>query len=63
MQKIRILREAKGWTQEVLAKKLCVTVSTVSNYENGKREPNIEMLMRLSKVFKCTVDDLIKKSA
>lgn len=62
MDRIRKLRESKGWTQETLAKKLGVSEATVSNYENGKREPNIQMLKKLSRIFHCTVDDLLKSA-
>lgn len=60
MKKIRTLREAKGWTQGMLAGKLGVTESTVCNYEKGKREPDIETLKKLAAALGCTIDELVK---
>lgn len=49
--KIRELREAKGMTQSDLAEQLDVSKSTISMYERGAREPDLETLKNLSVVF------------
>ena len=56
---IRDLRTAKGITQDALAEKLFVTRQTVSNYENGKSRPDIDMIARISEVLECEVNDII----
>ena len=48
---IRQLRTQKNMTQDELAKKLFVTRQTVSNYENGKSRPDVEMLERIADVL------------
>lgn len=48
---IRALRKQCGMTQELLAERLFVSRQTVSNYETGKSEPDIEMLIRIAQEF------------
>jgi transcriptional regulator with XRE-family HTH domain len=61
-QRMRRLRVDKHWTQEDLAKKLNMAISTISGYENGSRRPDIETLIRLSDLFEVSVDYLIGRS-
>lgn len=35
-QRIREAREARGWSQEVLAREIGVSVRTITNLENGR---------------------------
>ena len=58
---IKTLRKQKHMTQDELAAQLCVTRQTISNYENGKSEPDIEMLLRISEVFDTDVNVLLNK--
>lgn len=59
MIRIRELRQEKGWTLEYLACKLSVTNQTVSNWEKGYTQPDIQSLIRLADVFQVTVDYLV----
>ena len=61
MQTITECREAKGMTQEQLAKLLGVTQGAVSQWENGLTHPAFNMLPRLADVLGVTVDKLIGK--
>lgn len=36
-----------------------VSKATISQLENGKRNPSIELLQNLSKIFKCSVEYLL----
>lgn len=58
---LKRLRTNKELTQENLGKVLCLSRTTISNYEKGKMQPSIETLIRLSEVFNITVDELIKQ--
>ena len=58
-QRITELRTALGWSQVELAKRLGVTKQTVSNWENDNIQPSIEMLIRLSKLFRVATDYLL----
>lgn len=56
LKQIRISRHLK--VQEV-ADYLCCLPSVYSRYESGKREPSIDILLKLSKLFCVSVDYLI----
>lgn len=58
MNAIRRLRKAKGLTQKELANLLGVTESAVNQYENGKRRPKYEILLRLGEVLECPVAEI-----
>ena len=48
---IKDLREQQKLTQEELAEKLFVTRQTVSNYENGKTRPDVDMILKMAEVL------------
>lgn len=56
---IKQLREKKGITQESLAEQLSVTRQAVSNWENGKTQPDIETLNKIASVLEVSVEELI----
>ena len=56
---IRQLRVQSHMTQDELAQKLFVTRQTVSNYENGKSRPDVEMLVKISEVLKTDLQTVI----
>ena len=58
--KIKEYREANKMTQKDIAEILEVEPGTISKYESGIIEPNIESLKRLAETFNITVDELIK---
>jgi transcriptional regulator with XRE-family HTH domain len=49
-------------TQRQLAEALRVTVRTITNYENGSREPNIATLIALADYFDVSLDYLVGRS-
>ncbi len=63
MENLKFIRERRGMTQEQLAEKLEVTRITVARYENGSRWPDREMLVRISEVLSCSVDELLGTSS
>lgn len=56
---IKQFRSEKDMTQEKLAEKLNVTRQAVSNWENGKTQPDVEMLGRIAEVLEVTLEELI----
>lgn len=57
---IKKWREKLNITQEELALSIGVTKAAVSYWDNGKRMPSIENLLRLAKMFGCSVEELLK---
>lgn len=53
------LRNEKGLSQRAVAQELFISQGTYNNWENGKTQPSIEQLKRLSALFGVSVDYLI----
>lgn len=56
---IKNKRKKLGITQEQLAEKINVTRQAVSNWENGKTEPDIETLTKIAQIFDISIDELV----
>ncbi len=52
-------RKSSCLTQKQVAIALNVVESCYANWEQGRTEPNIDMLRKLSIIFKINIDDLI----
>ena len=52
-------RKAKGMTQDDLAEKLYVTRQTVSGWETGRCQPDIDTLTELSQALEADIHELI----
>ena len=56
---LREIRKKKGYTQLKVAMDLSISCEALSYYENGKRSPDLQMLLLLSQYFDVSVDYLI----
>lgn len=59
-KKLRAARAKCGLTQEQAADMLYVTRQTVSNWENEKSYPDIVSIVRISELYKVSLDELLK---
>lgn len=57
--RLKQLREENGMLQKDLAEKIGVTRNSITAYESGKREPDLEKIIKLSKVFDVSIDYLV----
>lgn len=57
--RIVLLRRSIGINQQQLAEKLHISPSTVGMYEQGRRTPNVEILVQMSRIFNVSLDYLI----
>lgn len=56
--RIRIWRKRRNLSQVRLADLAGITQSTLSNYENGRREPAVSTLIRIAEVLDVSLDEL-----
>lgn len=61
-QRLKQLRSENNLTQAQLAGILGIAKTTLAAYEQGKSEPNIELLIKMADYFCVTVDYLIGKT-
>lgn len=62
MNRIKQLREENKWTQLELSRKMDCAMSSIAMYEKGDRKPSMEVLIKLSEIFNCSIDYLLGKS-
>ena len=53
------IRKMKKYSQQKVAMDLSISREAISYYENGKRNPDIETLCKMSKYFNVSIDYLI----
>ncbi|MBQ7759704.1 MAG: helix-turn-helix transcriptional regulator [Acidaminococcaceae bacterium] len=53
------LREDRDISRKEMASYLNISLSTLGMYEQGRREPNIEMLIRIADYFNVSLDFLV----
>ncbi len=62
-EKLQNLRKASSLSQEQLADKLGVSRQSVSKWESGSTYPEMDKLLAMCKIFKCSLDDLVNDEA
>lgn len=60
-EKIKLLRQKQGWSQAELGKHLGIHGGHISRLENGKFQPSLDLLRKLSEVFKVSADYLLSE--
>lgn len=58
-ERLRFAREMRGLQQKEFAKLLEVDPSFVSLFENGKRKPSLDNLVRLADTLNVSIDWLV----
>lgn len=59
MKGLKKIRKNKHLSQQKVALDLNISREALSYYENGKREPSLNMLLRLSDYFNVSINYLI----
>jgi transcriptional regulator with XRE-family HTH domain len=52
-EKIKLVREAKGFTQEQVAEKLQMSKNGYGDIERGATDPKLSKLEKIAEAFKC----------
>lgn len=63
MEKIRELRKERNLTMKRLGEIVGVSESTISLYENGKRQPDSDMLKKFAELFNVSIDYLLENES
>jgi len=58
--RVRELREARGWSQGELAEHLDVSRQTVNAIENGKYDPSLPLAFKLARLFKQRIESMFE---
>lgn len=56
---LKEIRKKKKLSQQKVALDLNISRESLSHYENGKRQPSLELLMDMSKYFNVSINYLI----
>ena len=57
--KLKELRQKRNLTQPKVAMDLNISREALSYYENGKRQPSIELLIAFSKYYRVSIDEIV----
>jgi transcriptional regulator with XRE-family HTH domain len=58
-ERIKTLREARGWTQEQLAERAAMQRSYLADLELGRRNPSVRTLVKVANAFGIAVAELL----
>ncbi|MGX9721491.1 helix-turn-helix transcriptional regulator [Stenotrophomonas acidaminiphila] len=56
--RLRELREARGWSQGELAERLEVSRQTINALETGKYDPSLPLAFRIARLFDARIEDI-----
>ncbi len=56
--RLRELRDARGWSQGELAERLDVSRQTVNALETGKYDPSLPLAFRIARLFERRIEDI-----
>lgn len=59
MKGLKMVRKERNLNQLKVAMDLNISREALSHYENGKREPSLDMLNKMSAYFNVSIDFLI----
>ena len=57
---LQLLRKSNNYTQDDLAEKLGISRQAVSKWETGMTIPDLEVLLKISKLYDNTINDILE---
>ena len=63
MNRLRVLRAERRWSQADLAERLGVSRQTVNAIENGKYDPSLPLAFRIGRVFDLRIEEIFDPEA
>jgi transcriptional regulator with XRE-family HTH domain len=61
-RRLKVLRFESGLSREQIALKLNISASAYGHYESERNFPSIEILVKLSELFDCSIDYLLGRT-
>ena len=61
-KRLKDLRIQEGLSQEKLGKELGFSNQTISCWETGSREPDLETLLRIAHYFEVSLEELLEEN-
>ena len=58
--RVRELRQARGWTQQDLAAAVGVSRQSINSIECNRYVPSLPLALAFAQVFRCSTDDIFK---
>ena len=56
--RLKVLRETRGWTQGMLADQLDVSRQTVNALETGRYDPSLPLAFRIARLFGRRIEEI-----
>lgn len=60
MNRLRVLRAERRWSQADLAERLGVSRQTVNAIETGRYDPSLPLAFRIAQVFESRIEDIFQ---
>ena len=57
---LQFLRKSNNYTQDDLAKELGISRQAVSKWETGTTVPDLDVLLKISKLYDITINDILE---
>lgn len=58
INRVRQLRESRGWTQQELADAVGVSRQSINSIENDRYVPSLPLALTFARVFRLSTDDI-----
>jgi len=58
INRLKVLRAERGWSQQDLAERLEVSRQSVNAIETGKYDPSLPLAFRIAELFELTIEEV-----
>lgn len=58
--RLRALREQRGWSQAELAAQVDVSRNSIISIENGRFDPSLPLAFKLARLFELTIEEVFE---
>ena len=59
--RVRALRDERGWTQAQLAQRLDISRQSVIAIETGRYDPSLPLAFTIARVFRLAIEDIFQE--